>query len=124
MATPAPRRCAPAAAVRLLLHNALRADDACSVDIADLSEDSGHRVLRVVRKGARKAKVPLTPATLAALEAYLPDRAQRAGAADWRQLTGPLLATQCPSSLAQINTHQMIPGKYWRGRTADQSTGQ
>jgi integrase/recombinase XerD len=49
-----------AAVVRLLLHNALRVDEACAADIADLGEDSGHRVLRVVRKGARKAKVPLT----------------------------------------------------------------
>jgi len=60
-----------AAAVRLLLHNALRVDEACAADIADLGEDSGHRVLRVVRKGARKAKIPLTPATVAALDAYL-----------------------------------------------------
>jgi integrase len=52
--------------VRLLLHNALRVDEACAADIADLGEDSGHRVLRVVRKGGRKAKVPLTPATVAA----------------------------------------------------------
>ena len=82
-----------AAVVRLLLHNALRVDEACAADIADLGEDCGHRVLRVVRKGARKAKIPLTPATVAVLEAYLAARAQRAGAADWRQLTGPLLAT-------------------------------
>ncbi len=46
-----------AAVVRLLLHNALRVDEACAADIADLGEDSGHRVLRVVRKGARKAKI-------------------------------------------------------------------
>ena len=69
-----------AAVVRLLLHNALRVDEACATDVADLGEDSGHRVLRVVRKGARKAKIPLTPATVAALEAYLADRAARAGA--------------------------------------------
>ena len=68
-----------AAVLRLLLHNALRVDEACAADIADLGEDSGHRVLRVVRKGARKAKVPLTPATVAALEAYLADWARRAG---------------------------------------------
>jgi integrase len=110
-----------AAVVRLLLHTALRVDEACSADIADLSEDSGHRVLRVVRKGARKAKVPLTPATLAALEAYLPDRAPRPAAPGDHAARA---ATQCPSSLAQINTHQMIPGRYWRGRTADRSTGQ
>jgi integrase/recombinase XerD len=54
-------------------------DEACAVDITDLGEDSGHRVLRVVRKGARKAKIPLTPATVAALEAYLADQARRAG---------------------------------------------
>ena len=35
------------AVVRLLLHNALR-DEACAADIA---EDFGHRVLRVVRMG-------------------------------------------------------------------------
>ena len=82
-----------AAVVRLLLHNALRVDEACAADLADLGEDSGHRVLRVVRKGARKAKIPLTPATMAALEAYLTGRAQQAGIASWRQLEGPLLAT-------------------------------
>ena len=61
--------------VRLLLHNALRVDEACTADVTDLGEDSGHRVLPVVRKGARKAKIPLTPATVAALDAYLADRA-------------------------------------------------
>ena len=45
---------------RLLLHNALCVDEACAVDVADLGEDRGHRVLRVVRKGARKAKITLT----------------------------------------------------------------
>ena len=47
-----------AAAVRLLLQHALRVDEACAADVADLGEDSGCRVLRVVRKGARRAKVP------------------------------------------------------------------
>ena len=87
-----------AAVVRLLLHNALRVDEACA---ADLGEDSGHRVLRVVRKGARKAKIPLTPATVAALEAYLAAQAERAGAGEWRQLTGPLLATATGGRLRQ-----------------------
>ena len=73
--------------VRLLLHNALRVDEACAADVTDLGEDSGHRVLRVIRKCARKAKIPLTPATVAALEAYLAARAQQAGAGEWRQLT-------------------------------------
>ena len=97
-----------AAVVRLLLHNALRVDEACAADIADLGEDSGHRVLRVVRKGARKAKIPLTPATVAALEAYLADRAQRAGAADWRQLGGPMLATASGGRLRQGHLWELV----------------
>jgi site-specific recombinase XerC len=54
------------AVIRLLLHNALRVDEACAADVTDLGVDAGHRVLRVMRKGARRAKVPLTPATVAA----------------------------------------------------------
>ena len=45
-------------------------------------------MLRVVRKGGRKAKIPLTPATVAALEAYLTARAARAGMGEWQQLSG------------------------------------
>lgn len=48
-----------AAAVRLLLHNSLRVDEACAADVADLGEDGGHRVLRVVRKGGRSADASL-----------------------------------------------------------------
>ena len=94
--------------MRLLLHNALRVDEACAADIADLGEDSGHRVLRVVRKGARKAKIPLTPAAMAALEAYLADRAHRAGAAIWRQLDGPLLATAAGGRLRQGHLWELV----------------
>jgi site-specific recombinase XerD len=97
-----------AAVVRLLLHNALRVDEACAADIADLGEDCGHRVLRVVRKGGRKAKIPLTPATVAALEAYLADRARRAGAGEWRQLSGPLLATATGGRLRQSHLWELV----------------
>jgi integrase/recombinase XerD len=97
-----------AAVVRLLLHNALRVDEACAADIADLGEDSGHRVLRVVRKGARKAKIPLTPATVAALEAYLAGRAERAGVLGWQQLAGPLLATGTGGRLRQGHLWELV----------------
>src|SRR6185437_8360655 len=96
-----------AAAVRLLLHNALRVDEACAADVADLGEDSGHRVLRVIRKGARKAKIPLTPATVAALDAYLVARAARAGAGEWRQLSWPLLAT---ATGCRLGAFQFVDG--------------
>ena len=97
-----------AAVIRLLLHNALRVDEACAADVADLGEDSGHRVLRVVRKGGRKAKIPLTPATVAALDAYLADRTKRAGVGEWRQLRGPLLATATGGRLRQGHLWELV----------------
>jgi integrase/recombinase XerD len=97
-----------AAVVRLLLHNALRVDEACAADVADLGEDSGHRVLRVVRKGGRKAKIPLTPATVAALDAYLAERAEQTGVGEWRQLSGPLLATTTGGRLRQGHLWELV----------------
>lgn len=76
-----------AAVVMLLLHNALRVDGACAADIADLGDNAGRWVLRVVRKSSRTAKIPAAPATVAALDAYFADPAQRAGlgsGGNWR----------------------------------------
>ena len=87
---------------------AVRVDEGLPADIADLGEDSGHRVLRVVRKGARKAKIPLTPATVAVVEAYLTNGAGRAGVADWRQLAGSLLATATGSRLRQGHLWELV----------------
>jgi site-specific recombinase XerD len=103
-----PQALRTAAVVRLLLHNALRVDEACAASVTDLGADTGHRVLRVVRKGARKAKVPLTPATVAALDAYLAERARRAGLEDMRQLTGPLLATASGGRLRQGHLWELV----------------
>ncbi len=97
-----------AAVVRLLLHNALRVDEACAADVADLGTDAGHRVLRVTRKGARKAKVPLTPATVAALDAYLADRARRAGLGGASALAGPLLASATGGRLRQGHLWELV----------------
>ena len=71
-----------------LLHNGLRVDEACAADVANLGTDTGHRVLRVVRK----ARIPLTPATVAALDATLLTGPAAAGSAT-RGSGGPLLAT-------------------------------
>ena len=49
-----PQALRTAAVIRLLLHNGLRVDEACAADVADLGTDTGHRVLRVIRKGARR----------------------------------------------------------------------
>jgi integrase/recombinase XerD len=103
-----PQALRTAAVIRLLLHNALRVDEACAADVADLGADAGHRVLRVTRKGARKAKVPLTPATAAALDAYLADRARRAGLGSPAQLAGPLLATATGGRLRQGHLWELV----------------
>jgi integrase/recombinase XerD len=97
-----------AAVVRLLLHNALRVDEVCAADVTDLGADAGHRVLRVTRKGARKAKVPLTPATGAALDAYLANRACLAGLDSAAHLTGPLLATAGGGRLRQGHLWELV----------------
>ena len=52
-----------AAMIWLLLHSALRVDEMPGADVADLGVDRGHRVLTVLGKGNRCAKVPLSPAT-------------------------------------------------------------
>ena len=103
-----PQALRTAAVIRLLLHNGLRVDEACAADVADLGTDTGHRVLRVTRKGARKARIPLTPATAAALDAYLADRARRGGLSDARQLAGPLLATASGGRLRQGHLWELV----------------
>jgi site-specific recombinase XerD len=70
--------------------------------------DKGHRVLTVVRKGGKQTKVPLTPAAWAAVEAYLVDRAERVGLADWRNLEGPLLATAAGGQLRQGHLWDLV----------------
>jgi hypothetical protein len=44
------------AVVRLLPHNALRVDEACSAGLADLSEDRGHRALTVLGEGTGRRR--------------------------------------------------------------------
>lgn len=102
----APQRRRALAVVRVLLHTGLRADELLAADIADLTQDKGHRVLAVTRKGGRKARLPLAPATWDALEAYLADRATTAGLGHWSQLAGPLLATSTGA--------RMRPNHLWR----------
>ena len=76
-ADPGPARLRTAAAARLLLHLGLRVDELAAANTTDLGHDRGHRVLTVTRKGGRRATVVLPPATAAALDAYLIDRARR-----------------------------------------------
>lgn len=100
-----PARLRSAAAIRLLLHNALRVDEVLTAAVADLGADRGHRVLTVLGKGNRRARIPLSPTTVAALGDYLDDRARQAGLPGADAVMGPLLATR--------QGRQMRPSQLW-----------
>lgn len=102
-----PHRLRTAAITRALLLNGLRIDELAGADITDLGHDAGHRVLTVTRKGGRRARVPLAPATAAALQAYLTDRASRPGTPAGRA-DGPLLATSSGRRLDQAALWRLV----------------
>ncbi len=52
----------------------LRIFEACALDVADLCEEHGHRVLRVLGKGGRVVLVPLPPAVGRAVDAAISGR--------------------------------------------------
>ena len=79
--TPAAQALRTAAVVWLLLHNALRVDEVCAADIADLGEDSGHR------GAARGASLPTWHDSIAAWSAQSPPELRKG-------LRGPPCATR------------------------------
>ncbi len=70
------------AAVTLLADLGLRVGELCSLDVADLGVERGHRVVRFTGKGGRGRRRVLTPAAAAAVDAVVGDRS-----------AGPLLVT-------------------------------
>jgi integrase len=78
------------ALILLLAMNGLRISEALGADVADLDTEREHRVLRITRKGGKRATVPLAPRAAAAIDDYLGDRAD-----------GPLFATASGGRLDQ-----------------------
>jgi site-specific recombinase XerD len=70
------------ALIGLLLRNGLRVSEAIDLDVTDLDTERGHRIVRLVGKGAKAAVVVLAPATAHAIDIYLVGR-----------VDGPLFAT-------------------------------
>ena len=91
-----PQRLRNAAILRLLLHNGLRLDELLGADLADLGRHPGrenvHDTLTIRRKGGRRARIALAPATLDALQRYLQERGDRRGTTP-QSLTGPLFTS-------------------------------
>jgi integrase/recombinase XerD len=91
-----PQRTRNAAILRVLLHNALRLDELLGADLADLGRHPGresvHDTLTIRRKGGRRARIALAPATIDALRQYLQERADREDVAP-QNLSGALFAS-------------------------------
>jgi site-specific recombinase XerD len=85
------------ALVSLLALNGLRVAEVLGADVGDLDHERGHRVLRITRKGGKKATVPLAPRTADALDALL------AGRTD-----GPLFRTRTGKRLDQPATWRLV----------------
>ncbi len=85
------------ALMHLLTLNGLRITEALSRDVEDLDYDQGHRILRLERKGGKRAKAPLTPAAVRALEAYLAGRT-----------TGPLFTTTTGRRLDRTSAYRIV----------------
>ena len=105
---PGPQHARNAALLRVLLHNALRVDELLGADITDLGRHPGrervHDTLTIRRKGGRRARIALAPATIESLQRYLHDRGGREGCVP-EMLTGPLFATR--------HGHRIAPKAVW-----------
>jgi integrase/recombinase XerD len=64
------------ALVCLLTLNGLRVSEALALTIADLDTERGHRVVRIVGKGAKRRTALLAPRTIDATEATVGDRSE------------------------------------------------
>lgn len=62
------------ALVLLLGLNGLRVSEALGANVDDLSSERGHRVLRITRKGGKRAVVPLAPRTATVIDNYVGER--------------------------------------------------
>jgi integrase/recombinase XerD len=58
----------------LLLLNGLRASEVSGLTVGDVDQTRGHRVLTVLRKGAKLRRAALAPRTARALDAHLAER--------------------------------------------------
>jgi integrase/recombinase XerD len=74
LATAAAHSPRSAALVSVLTFCGLRISEALGADVRDYGHDSGHRVLKVTRKGGKSARVALAPTVVRALDTYLEGR--------------------------------------------------
>jgi site-specific recombinase XerD len=64
------------ALISLLALNGLRVSEATAADIEALGTERGHRTLAIVRKGGKKAAIPLAPRTARAIDPAIGERCE------------------------------------------------
>jgi len=106
-ADPYPAAARTRAAIRLLLETGLRVAEVRGLDVAGYGHHRGHRTLRYTAKGAQPMERALHPDTVAALDAYLAERAADARVAV-DELTGPLLVTATGRRLDQPYLFRLV----------------
>jgi integrase/recombinase XerD len=92
------------AVIAILADLGLRVGEVVGLDIEDLGHERGHRSLRFTGKGGVQRRRALTPASTAAVETYLLQRAAAAGVAV-DDLTGALFVT---ASGGRIDRHSVF----------------
>jgi len=85
------------ALVSLLVLNGLRISEALAATVEDLDYERGHRVLRIRRKGGKRAKTPLTPDAQLALIGAIGERT-----------SGPIFATSTGKALDRTAAWRLL----------------
>jgi integrase/recombinase XerD len=101
-----------AALVHLLAYNGFRIDEILSANIGDYRHQSGHRVLRVTRKGGKTSTEPLAPPVTRALDNYLEQRAvtgdSHPGLVGDVAATAPLFTNPAGGRLVYITAYKTV----------------
>jgi integrase/recombinase XerD len=85
------------ALVTLLAYTGMRVSEATGLDVGDLQEERGHRVLRVTGKGNKRRNVPASASVVAALRDYIGDRTD-----------GPIFVTKTGARLDRREAYRII----------------
>lgn len=105
-----PRRLRDFALLATYLTTACRASEALGATIADLGYDSGHRILKVTRKGGKQVKLVIVPRVGVAIDAWLEDYAALLGYASAAELPGdlPLFGTATGKPLDPSEVRKLV----------------
>jgi integrase/recombinase XerD len=96
-----------AAMVRLMLQLGVRVTEVCSLQVSALGQARGQRTVTVRGKGGKRIERALPPAAAQALDAYLQQRAQRAGI-EPAALSGPLFTTSSGRAVDRVLLFRLV----------------